>query len=81
MAMSGKTLMVDHQQHTGSNRRIAFATDRYNVASELSTRYPYGEPPVTTNGSWWWGIFALLIGLYSRMISMNSFAVFCDNAN
>ena len=81
--MSGKTLMVDHQQHTGSNLRIAFANDRHNVASEPSTRYPgvTGEPPVTTNGSWWSGIFALLIGLYSRIISMNSFAVFCDNAN
>ena len=37
VAMSGKKLLVDHQRHTGENRRVGLATDGPPVVDHLQT--------------------------------------------
>ena len=70
--MNGKKLLVDHQRHAGSNRKVAIATDGPPVVHQrqtmklvgnpLSAGHPCGGPPLATSGIRWWADVQLIAG-------------------
>ena len=56
VAMSGKKRPVDHQWHTGGNRRVRFATDGHwwPTSGPPPANYVTGWPPAISSTSVWW---------------------------